>query len=194
MCASVQSAHMKELTRDDWNRLTSLFHGYGSVTALEQALGQPEGPPPAASPLIDLADLVRTEVAHQLGRQHGHWSRADADGVGSAASPLLTRCRHLLWAASGVAWITLTLIVLGGVPPAGGAATGILGILGLHLGLRRDGGLGRLLWQGVVSACVIAWALTSSWPLEASALVLGSVIAGCIADPLRSKLAQMGAS
>ena len=172
MCASVQSAHMKELTRDDWNRLTSLFHGYGSVTALEQALGQPEGPPPAASPLIDLADLVRTEVAHQLGRQHGHWSRADADGVGSAASPLLTRCRHLLWAASGVAWITLTLIVLGGVPPAGG----------------------RLLWQGVVSACVIAWALTSSWPLEASALVLGSVIAGCIADPLRSKLAQMGAS
>ena len=53
-------------------------------------------------------------------------------------------------------------------------------------------------WKDVykrqVSACVIAWALTSSWPLEASALVLGSVIAGCIADPLRSKLAQMGAS
>jgi hypothetical protein len=183
---------MKELTGDDRSRLTSLLHGYGSVAALEQALGQPDRPLPTASPPIALADLVRTEVAHQLGRQHGYRCRADVEGVDWAVPPLLTRCRHLLWPASGVAWITLTLIVLGGVPPAGAAATGILGILGLHLGLRRDGGLGRLLWQAVAAACVIAWALTSSWPLEASALVLGSVLAGCIADPIRSKLGQTG--
>jgi len=186
---------MVELSRDDWTRLTSLIHGYGSVAALEEALGQPAHPSPAASTSVDLTDMVRTEVAHQLvGRNRGRplWANTDAP-PSAAATPPLSRFRHLVVAASGVAWITLALIVIGGVAPARAGATGMLAMLGVYLGLRRDGGLGRLLWQAVVAACVIAWALTSSWPMEASALVLGSILAGCIADPIRSKLGQMGA-
>jgi hypothetical protein len=187
---------MVELTRDDWTRLTSLIHGYGSVAALELALGPDAHRDPSASAAVDLADMVRTEVAHQLGAPQGRRSRPEADVVhpGALTVTPLSRCLRLLWSASGVAWISLALMLLGGVSPVRAATTGVLAVLGLHLGLRRDGRIGWLLWQVVAMACVIAWAVTASWPIEASALVLGSVLAGCIADPLRSKIAQMDMS
>jgi hypothetical protein len=59
-CASVQSALIAELTPDDWTRLTSLIHGYGSVAAFEQAIGHDARRVTVASPPVDVADIVRT--------------------------------------------------------------------------------------------------------------------------------------
>jgi hypothetical protein len=187
---------MVELSRDDWRRLTSLIHGYGSVAALEHALGGGTHLPSSAPATVDLADMVRTEVAHQLGARDGRPQRHQADAIspGSPTPTPLSRGLRVLWPASGAAWISLALILLGGMSPIHAAATGIFAVVGLHLGLRRDGQMGLLLWQVVAVGCVIAWALRASWPVEASALVLGSVLAGCIAEPLRSRIEGWGAS
>jgi hypothetical protein len=177
---------MVELTREDWTRLATLLHGYGSVGALEEAVA-PQ--PSSATNRVDLADMVRVEVAHQLGGSRtGGEPQQEPEPVlpGSPTPNPLARHLHVLRPASGVAWVSLALILIGGVAPLPAAATGVLAVLGFQIGLRRDGRIGWWLWRATAAACVVTWAVASSWPFEASALVLGSVLAGCI-EPLGSK-------
>jgi hypothetical protein len=182
---------MVELTREDWTRLTTLIHGYGSVAALEHALGPSARQAAAALPNpVDLADMVRVEVAHHLVGSRGAGDPKQEPGVERAGSPItsaLWRRLHLLWPVSGIAWISLGLILIADVSPLRAAVTGILAVLGFQLGRRRDGRIRWWLWQAIAAGCVITWAVASSWPIEASALVLGSVLAGCF-EPLRSTL------
>jgi hypothetical protein len=181
---------MVELTRDDWTRLTTLIHGYGSVGALERALGTVRTAEPGHSGSVDLAEMVRVEVAHQLGNacrtpEPQTLQRKLQVAPSESASRDVVWIWPLVWRAGVVAWVALGLIAAGGVSPLLSIVAGIVAVVGVQLGLRHDGGMG-LAWRAVATGCVIAWAATSGWPTQVSAPILMSVAAICLADPVRS--------
>lgn len=178
-----------ELSQADWKRLTALVHSHGSVAALEDALKAATAHDPTPRDALDLADMVRVEVRHQLSMQPSGRS-----GGTEAFGPLLGLRFHIiqpgavLWRGALLTTVALVLIAGAGVSPLLAVGAGVLAVIGVSNCLRTTGGVGWVIWRGALGACVLAWAMTSGWPAEITASIAASLLALCVVEPIRVQL------
>lgn len=173
-----------ELSQDDWKRLTGLVHQYGSFASLEQALREAGRAAPTSGSSVDLADMVRVEVAHQLASARAGRPRPAAPWC---HAPNFLR-RHRLWLGALLATIALGLASVVGVPPLFAAGAGILAVVGVASCLRPSGGIAWLAWRATLAGCVLAWAMAIGWPVVITLVISASVLALCVVEPIRTHI------
>jgi hypothetical protein len=189
-----------ELTQDDWNRLTRLVHSHGSVRGLEQALTRTAPVEHPGRPGVDLADMVRVEVAHQL--DAGRVGRRPALGrwgvIGRAPSIAALRAARTsavpaasFW-AMGAVLVAIVVGTIGGMSPIRAAVLASLALGGLSVSLHDRGGLHSMLWRAAIALCAVAWTVAASWPVEVRALTIGSALAACIVEPMQALRSRRG--
>lgn len=192
-----------ELTRADWQRLTQLVHQYGSVGGLERAaaVGDKPGEGGHAPAAIDLAGMVSLEVAHQLAAHHVREAptgqrrgRIDSDRLRAGMRTLPKPLVWLLAIAAGMVLLMLVLMVGAGYTPLRAGSVAALALLGVHVGIRHTVGLGSVAWREATALCVVAWAVSASWPPEPTALVLASVLGTLGSEPLRELRVRFAAT
>jgi hypothetical protein len=177
-----------ELTQDDWNRLTGLVHSHGSGRGLEQALTRTGPVERPRRPSVDLADMVRVEVAHQLDAgglaRRPPLSPWGVIGLTPPLAALRARRTSAVWATSfwaiGALLVAIVLGTLGGLSPIRAAVLTSLALGGLSVGLHDRGGLHSMLWRAAIALCAVAWTVAASWPVELRALTIGAALAACI--------------
>jgi hypothetical protein len=183
-----------ELTQDDWNRLTRLVHSHGSVRGLEQALTRTTPVERSGRPSVDLADMVRVEVAHQLdaGRVALRPPLSRWGAVGQTPPMAALRAVRISAVPTASFWAIgalLVAIVVGtvsGMSPIRAAILASLALGGLSVGLHDRGGLHSMLWRAAIALCAVAWTVAASWPVELRALTIGSAVAACIVEPMQA--------
>jgi hypothetical protein len=183
-----------ELTQDDWNRLTRLVHSHGSVRGLEQALTRTAPVEHRARPSVDLADMVRVEVAHQLdaGRVARRPPLAARGFIGQTtqmaalgAIPASVGSATAFWAV-GALLVAIVVGTISGMSPIRSAVLASLALGGLNVSLHDRGGLHSMLWRAAIALCAVAWTVAASWPVEVRALTIGSAVAACIVEPMQA--------
>lgn len=187
-----------ELSQDDCSRLTRLLHSHGSVRNLEEALTRTAPVEHGGRFRIDLADMVRVEVAHQLDAGHVARRRSlhalrvigETEPVAALrAIPTADRWA-VAWRTVGTLFVALVLGVIGGLSPIRAGVLALLALSGLSVGLTDRRGLHSMVWRAVIAMCAVAWTIAASWPAELRALTIGSALATCVVEPvqvLRSK-------
>jgi hypothetical protein len=181
-----------ELTQDDWNRLTRLVHSHGSVRDLEQALTRTAPVEHRGRPSVDLADMVRVEVAHQLGASRvARRPLLAARGVigrttqmaALRAMPTSAVSATSFWAI-GALLVAIVVGTIGGLSPIRAAVLASLALGGLSVSLHDRRGLHSMLWRAAIALCAVAWTVAASWPVELRAMTIGSALAACIVEPM----------